>query len=182
VLVFTRTKHGANRLTRATRGVGHPAPRPFTATRASRRASKRWRTSRPAGSRALVATEVASRGLDIKELPHVVNYELPNVPEDYVHRIGRTARAGSTGAAVSLVANDESGLLRDIERTHAAEGAVQGQGHRQEHRGHGQNRSHGGGQSRGGGGGSSSGRGGNAGRPGSRPQRFGTAGRSRTAH
>jgi len=65
---------------------------------------------------ALVATEVAARGLDIKELPHVVNYELPNVPEDYVHRIGRTARAGGTGSAVSLVAPDEIPLLKDIER------------------------------------------------------------------
>jgi ATP-dependent RNA helicase RhlE len=65
---------------------------------------------------ALVATEVAARGLDIKELPHVVNYELPNVPEDYVHRIGRTARAGSTGAAVSLVSPDELPLLKDIEK------------------------------------------------------------------
>ena len=65
---------------------------------------------------ALVATEVASRGLDIKELPQVVNYELPNVPEDYVHRIGRTARAGATGRAVSLVSPDEAPLLRDIER------------------------------------------------------------------
>ena len=64
---------------------------------------------------ALVATEVAARGLDIKELPHVVNYELPNVPEDYVHRIGRTARAGGTGQAVSLVSPDEAPLLRDIE-------------------------------------------------------------------
>src|SRR6202035_5979003 len=65
---------------------------------------------------ALVATEVAARGLDIKELPQVVNYELPNVPEDYVHRIGRTGRAGSAGEAVSLVSGDEAGLLRDIER------------------------------------------------------------------
>jgi ATP-dependent RNA helicase RhlE len=65
---------------------------------------------------ALVATEVAARGLDIKELPHVVNYELPNVPEDYVHRIGRTGRAGAGGQAISLVSSDESGLLRDIER------------------------------------------------------------------
>ena len=63
---------------------------------------------------ALVATEVAARGLDIKELPYVVNYELPNVPEDYVHRIGRTARAGSTGKAVSLVSSDEAPFLRDI--------------------------------------------------------------------
>src|SRR6185312_4657834 len=65
---------------------------------------------------ALVATEVAARGLDIKELPFVVNYELPNVPEDYVHRIGRTARAGGAGRAISLVAPDEAGLLKDIER------------------------------------------------------------------
>ena len=63
-----------------------------------------------------MATEVAARGLDIKELPHVVNYELPNVPEDYVHRIGRTGRAGAGGEAISLVSSDESGLLRDIER------------------------------------------------------------------
>ena len=65
---------------------------------------------------ALVATEVAARGLDIKELPHVVNYELPNIPEDYVHRIGRTGRAGAGGVAVSLVSSDETGYLRDIER------------------------------------------------------------------
>src|SRR6185503_18669195 len=66
---------------------------------------------------ALVATEVASRGLDIRELPQVVNYDMPHVPEDYVHRIGRTARAGSDGHAVSLVSEDEAPLLRDIERT-----------------------------------------------------------------
>src|ERR1700744_1326184 len=64
----------------------------------------------------LVATEVAARGLDIKDLPQVVNYELPNVPEDYVHRIGRTGRAGALGQAISLVSSDETGLLRDIER------------------------------------------------------------------
>jgi len=63
-----------------------------------------------------VATEVAARGLDIQALPQVVNFELPNVPEDYIHRIGRTARAGATGRAVSLVSPDESPLLRDIER------------------------------------------------------------------
>jgi ATP-dependent RNA helicase RhlE len=76
---------------------------------------------------ALVATEVASRGLDIKELPHVVNYELPNVPEDYVHRIGRTGRAGASGLAVSLVSSDEAGLLKQIEkvlRKHISESAV----------------------------------------------------------
>ena len=66
--------------------------------------------------RVLVATDIAARGLDIDQLPHVVNYELPNVPEDYVHRIGRTGRAGNEGAAVSLVCVDEHKLLRDIER------------------------------------------------------------------
>ena len=65
---------------------------------------------------ALIATEVAARGLDIRELPHVVNFELPNVPEDYVHRIGRTARAGGSGHAVSLVSPDEAPLLKDIEK------------------------------------------------------------------
>jgi ATP-dependent RNA helicase RhlE len=66
--------------------------------------------------RALVATDIAARGLDIELLPHVVNYELPNVPEDYVHRIGRTGRAGSSGVAASLVSGEEDGFLRDIER------------------------------------------------------------------
>jgi ATP-dependent RNA helicase RhlE len=65
---------------------------------------------------ALIATEVAARGLDIRELPHVVNFELPHVPEDYVHRIGRTARAGNSGAAISLVSPDEAPLLREIEK------------------------------------------------------------------
>ncbi len=68
------------------------------------------------GIRVLVATDIAARGLDIEELPHVVNYELPNVPEDYVHRIGRTGRAAATGEALSLVCVDEHKLLRDIER------------------------------------------------------------------
>jgi len=64
----------------------------------------------------LVATDIAARGLDISQLPHVINYELPNVPEDYVHRIGRTGRAGNSGEAMSLVSADEDKLLRDIER------------------------------------------------------------------
>ena len=64
----------------------------------------------------LVATDIAARGLDIEELPHVVNYDIPNVSEDYVHRIGRTGRAGSSGEAVSLVSHDERGFMRDIER------------------------------------------------------------------
>ncbi len=115
VLIFTRTKHGANRLTKQLQDDG------INAAAIHGNKSQSQRTQALAGFknfdvRALVATEVASRGLDIKELPHVVNYELPNVPEDYVHRIGRTGRAGATGIAVSLVAHDEIGLLKDIEK------------------------------------------------------------------
>jgi ATP-dependent RNA helicase RhlE len=116
VLVFTRTKHGANRLAGQLEAAGIRA----AAIHGNKSQSARVRalTDFKAGRvAALVATEVASRGLDIKELPQVVNYELPQVPEDCVHRIGRTARAGSTGAAGSLVGPDETGLLREIERT-----------------------------------------------------------------
>ena len=115
-LVFTRTKHGANRLASQLEAAGiRAAAIHGNKSQAARvRALEDFKAGRVA---ALVATEVASRGIDIKELPQVVNYELPNVPEDYVHRIGRTARAGATGRAVSLVAPDEAGLLRDIERT-----------------------------------------------------------------
>ncbi len=115
-LVFCRTKHGANRLAQQLEaaGVSSAAIHGNKSQGARTRALAEFKSGQ---LRALVATEVASRGLDIKELPQVVNFELPNVPEDYVHRIGRTARAGSTGAAVSLVAPDEAGLLRDIERT-----------------------------------------------------------------
>jgi ATP-dependent RNA helicase RhlE len=115
VLVFTRTKHGANRLTQQLAGAGISAAAIHgNKSQAARtRALAEFRQGRIT---ALVATEVASRGLDIKELPHVVNYELPNVPEDYVHRIGRTARAGAEGCAVSLVSPDENAMLRDIER------------------------------------------------------------------
>jgi ATP-dependent RNA helicase RhlE len=115
VLVFTRTKHGANRLTQQLEGAGIKAAAIHgnKSQGARTRALADFKDNRIT---ALVATEVAARGLDIKELPHVVNYELPNVPEDYVHRIGRTARAGLTGQAVSLVSPDEAPLLRDIER------------------------------------------------------------------
>ena len=115
VLVFTRTKHGANRLTQQLEraGVTALAIHGNKSQNARVRALEDFKDNKIT---ALVATEVAARGLDIKELPHVVNYELPNVPEDYVHRIGRTARAGSTGAAVSLVSPDELSYLRDIEK------------------------------------------------------------------
>jgi ATP-dependent RNA helicase RhlE len=115
VLVFTRTKHGANRLCQQLEraGINSMAIHGNKSQNARVRALEDFKDNKIT---ALVATEVAARGLDIKELPHVVNYELPNVPEDYVHRIGRTARAGSTGAAVSLVSPDEVSLLRDIEK------------------------------------------------------------------
>jgi ATP-dependent RNA helicase RhlE len=115
VLVFTRTKHGANRLAQQleANGIRSAAIHGNKSQGARVRALADFKDNKVV---ALVATEVAARGLDIKELPHVVNYELPNVPEDYVHRIGRTARAGGTGSAVSLVSPDEASLLRDIER------------------------------------------------------------------
>ena len=115
VLVFTRTKHGANRLTEKLISDGIPA------------AAIHGNKSQPARTKALaqfkdgslpvlVATDIAARGLDIDQLPHVVNFELPNVPEDYVHRIGRTGRAGSSGAAISLVDSEEFQYLKSIER------------------------------------------------------------------
>jgi ATP-dependent RNA helicase RhlE len=115
VLVFARTKHGANRLAQQLEGAGiRTAAIHGNKSQAARvRALDDFKKLKVT---ALVATEVAARGLDIKELPHVVNYELPNVPEDYVHRIGRTARAGAAGCAVSLVSPDEAPLLRDIEK------------------------------------------------------------------
>ena len=115
VLVFTRTKHGANRLTQQleSHGIRAAAIHGNKSQAARVRALADFKANKVT---ALVATEVAARGLDIKELPQVVNYELPNVPEDYVHRIGRTARAGASGRAVSLVSADEAPLLRDIER------------------------------------------------------------------
>jgi ATP-dependent RNA helicase RhlE len=115
VLIFTRTKHGANRLTQQLEGAGiRSAAIHGNKSQAAR--VKALDMFKKGQIVALVATEVAARGLDIKELPQVVNYELPNVPEDYVHRIGRTGRAGAGGEAVSLVSSDETGLLRDIER------------------------------------------------------------------
>jgi ATP-dependent RNA helicase RhlE len=115
VLVFTRTKHGANRLADQLVRAGIPSM-PIHGNKSQNarvRALDDFKSNRII---ALVATEVAARGLDIKELPYVVNFELPNVPEDYVHRIGRTARAGSTGKAISLVSPDEAPYLKDIVR------------------------------------------------------------------
>lgn len=115
VLVFTRTKHGANRLAEqlAQDGLKSTAIHGNKSQAARTRALQDFKRGKV---RVLVATDVASRGLDIDQLPHVVNFELPHVPEDYVHRIGRTGRAGNAGRAVSLVCEDEYPLLKDIER------------------------------------------------------------------
>ncbi|ADE12577.1 DEAD/DEAH box helicase [Sideroxydans lithotrophicus] len=115
VLVFTRTKHGANNLADHLNKEGIPAMAIHgNKSQAARtRALAEFKTAK---LQVLVATDIAARGIDISELPHVVNYELPNVPEDYVHRIGRTGRAGSEGEASSLVCIDEKKLLHDIER------------------------------------------------------------------
>jgi ATP-dependent RNA helicase RhlE len=115
VLVFTRTKHGANRLSQQLEkdGISSAAIHGNKSQGARTRALANFKRGEV---RVLVATDIAARGLDIDQLPHVVNYELPNVPEDYVHRIGRTGRAGNEGQAVSLVCVDEHKLLGDIER------------------------------------------------------------------
>jgi len=115
VLVFCRTKHGANRLAQqlGKDGIDAAAIHGNKSQGARTRALADFKAGR---LQALVATDIAARGLDIDQLPHVVNYDLPNVAEDYVHRIGRTGRAGREGEAISLVSIDEMKLLKDIER------------------------------------------------------------------
>jgi ATP-dependent RNA helicase RhlE len=115
VLVFTRTKHGANNLAEYLNkdGISAMAIHGNKSQAARTRALAEFKTGK---LQVLCATDIAARGIDIAELPHVVNYELPNVAEDYVHRIGRTGRAGSNGEASSLVCIDEKKLLHDIER------------------------------------------------------------------
>ena len=115
VLVFTRTKHGANKLAEKLLKDKIPA----AAIHGNKSQAARTRALaqfKDSTLQVLVATDIAARGIDIDQLPQVVNFELPNVPEDYVHRIGRTGRAGTTGAAVSLVDHEELGYLKDIER------------------------------------------------------------------
>ena len=114
-LVFTRTKHGANKLCEQLSGNGISAVA-IHGNKSQPQRTKALADFKTGRVRLLVATDIAARGLDIDQLPYVINFELPNVPEDYVHRIGRTGRAGSTGDAVSLVCVDEIKLLRDIER------------------------------------------------------------------
>ncbi|WP_085693829.1 MULTISPECIES: DEAD/DEAH box helicase [unclassified Pseudomonas] len=115
VLVFTRTKHGANRLAEYLDKHGLPAVA-IHGNKSQNARTKALADFKANEVRILVATDIAARGLDIDQLPHVVNYELPNVDEDYVHRIGRTGRAGRSGEAISLVAPDEEKLLKSIER------------------------------------------------------------------
>ena len=115
VLVFTRTKFGANKVADFLndRGIKAMALHGNKSQSARTQALAEFKTG---DLRALVATDIAARGIDIDELPHVVNYDIPNVPEDYVHRIGRTGRAGNSGEAVSLVCMDEEGFMHEIER------------------------------------------------------------------
>ena len=164
-LVFTRTKHGANRLAErlAKDGITTAA---LHGNKSQSARTKALAALKSGDVRVLVATDIAARGLDIDQLPHVVNYELPNVPEDYVHRIGRTGRAGALGEAISLVSPEERGELKDIERllkksipTFVVEGYVPGPRQAEEARppqerrqGRG-GRSHNGNGNRGGGGG-----------------------------
>jgi ATP-dependent RNA helicase RhlE len=115
VLVFTRTKHGADRVVRHLSAAGIGA----TAIHGNKSQPQRERALagfRAGGSRVLVATDIAARGIDVEGVSHVINFELPNVPEDYVHRIGRTARAGAAGVAISLCSEEERVYLRDIEK------------------------------------------------------------------
>ncbi len=115
VLVFARTKHGSDRLAKQliTDGIKASAIHGNKSQGARTRALADFKAGKV---RVLVATDIAARGLDIDQLPHVVNFDLPNIAEDYVHRIGRTGRAGNEGEAMSLVCVDELGLLKDIER------------------------------------------------------------------
>ena len=116
VLIFTRTKHGADRVARHLHqcGVQSDAIHGNKAQHARQRALKSFRSGH---IRALVATDIAARGIDVDGVTHVINFDLPNDPESYVHRIGRTARAGATGMAISFCDHDERAYLRDIEKT-----------------------------------------------------------------
>ncbi len=113
-LVFTRTKHGANKLARDLEGRGHSVAL-FHGNRSQSQRIRALDSFRGGRTRVMVATDIAGRGIDVEGIAHVVNYDLPNVPEDYVHRIGRTARAGATGDAISLVSPEDHPHVRGIE-------------------------------------------------------------------
>ncbi len=116
VLIFTRTKHGANRVSRHLHeaGINSDAIHGNKSQNARQKALKGFKTGK---LRALVATDIAARGIDVEGITHVINFDLPNEPESYVHRIGRTARAGATGVAISFCDNEERAYLNDIEKT-----------------------------------------------------------------
>ncbi|MDR3047966.1 MAG: DEAD/DEAH box helicase [Bacteroidales bacterium] len=116
ILVFSRTKHGSDRIARilCKAGIGSDSIHSNKSQAARQRALADFKSGK---IRVMIATDIASRGIDIQELPMVINYDLPNVPEIYVHRIGRTGRAGHAGTALSLCAKNEMGLLKDIQKT-----------------------------------------------------------------
>ena len=114
-LVFSRTKHGANKLAAQLEKASIPSAA-IHGNKSQNQRTKALADFKQGKVQILVATDIAARGIDIDQLPQVVNFDLPHVPEDYVHRIGRTGRAGATGRAISLVSADESKQLRDIER------------------------------------------------------------------
>ena len=115
VIVFTRTKHGADRVAEhlGRAGIAADAIHGNKSQNARERALERFRAG---NARVLVATDIAARGIDVTDITHVVNYEIPNIAESYVHRIGRTARAGAAGVAISLCDPSERGFMRDIEK------------------------------------------------------------------
>ena len=115
-LVFTRTKRGADRVAKYLEGAGVDAAASIHGDKCQGQRERALAAFKAGAVRALVATDIAARGIDVDAVTHVVNYELPNVPEAYVHRIGRTARAGAAGVAISLCCDDERSLLRDIQK------------------------------------------------------------------
>ncbi|HLN53458.1 MAG TPA: DEAD/DEAH box helicase [Lentimicrobium sp.] len=114
-LIFTRTKHGADKVTKDLLKQGIPAAA-IHGNKSQQNRQKALNGFKARSIRVLVATDIASRGIDVEKISHVINYELPEVPETYVHRIGRTARAGESGIAISFCASDERGSLKDINR------------------------------------------------------------------
>jgi ATP-dependent RNA helicase RhlE len=114
-LIFTRTKRGADRVAKYLDGAGLKADS-IHGDKSQGQRERALAAFKAGAVRALVATDIAARGIDVDAVTHVVNFDLPNVPESYVHRIGRTARAGADGVAISLVADDERGLLKDIQK------------------------------------------------------------------
>ena len=189
VLVFTRTKHGADKVVRGLQKAGHSAE----AIHGNKSQNQRERVLaafRDGKLRTLIATDIAARGIDVDGVSHVVNYDLPNIPESYVHRIGRTARAGADGVAISFCDHEERAYLRDIERlirmtipatdrstgrrpAHSAPHQAQNRNGGRPHRG--------GHQQRGNGGGQSHGHGHSNGRPGNRGHRSHNSGNGHQA-